>query len=152
TTTALGESDARSKAESLSHSDSRHVHGSGRCHVENPKLHAFGALPAIHAQTSRDVNRLAAICDQRPAEIVVGGAERDRIEHRAVRSPQPHPYVLVADHIGEGDAVIWQGENRLSISGTKGTSLRNDVAEFNGGARRRKGSIDQQCIVASRSF
>src|SRR5271168_5406022 len=52
--------------------------------IEHAQLHAFGALPAIDRDRSRDMQDLSAMCGQRIAKLLADCAKRNPVDNRTI--------------------------------------------------------------------
>src|SRR5207247_8998805 len=102
----------------------------GHGDVEHPKLHAFGALPTVHRERSRDMQWLAAILRQRVAELLSDRAERDAIDDRAVAGFEPHAQMRLAYLIGIDQLVCRQRNDGLRIAGAERPGPAERPGEF----------------------
>ena len=104
--------------------------------IDDAHLHALGALPAIDRETAGDVHRLPAALEQRIAELLAGGAERDRIDGRAVARAQPNANMRLPDRLRIRDGVPGQRDHRLRVAGAERPGAVDGREELEIGRRR----------------
>src|ERR1035437_8401002 len=69
-------------------------------HIDDPHLHALLALPAIDREVACRVHKAAAILEQRLAERLSGGADRDRVDDFPVAGFEARADVIFPDQVG----------------------------------------------------
>jgi hypothetical protein len=89
--------------------------------IQQAQLNTLGTLPAIDGETSGGVDAPATMFEQRFAERLVGAAEGNGIDERAIGGAQACANMIAADNIGIGQSMGRQSEHGLGIAGAEGT-------------------------------
>src|SRR5438309_8124311 len=103
--------------------------------IEQAKLHALLALPAVESEAARHVDAAPAVLQQRMAKLLPRGAEGDAVDDRAIAGAQPHTHMCLPDLLGIGDAVSGQRNHRLGIAGAERPCPRQARNQLAAGGR-----------------
>src|SRR5205809_7876513 len=83
-----------------------------RCDIEEAKLHALLALPAVEGEAAGHVHAASAVLQQGMAKLLPRRAEGDAVDDRAIAGAQAHAHVRLADLVRIGDVVGGQRHHR----------------------------------------
>src|SRR5215469_4717122 len=119
--------------------------GRGR-DVEKTQLHALLPVPAVDRERARRVHGTAAMVDERGAELLARGAERDGVDARTVARAQAHAQMRGADLVHISELMARQSQDWLRIAGAEGPSAGEQGRGLEIGGARGQRAIDREPI------
>src|SRR5215510_13513159 len=103
--------------------------GSNRGHIHQSQLNALFALPAVHCDVARGMQRLAAVFQKSPAQWLTHRPKGDGVDKFSVTGTKASANVAVANGVGVGQRVCGKGQQRLRIAGTEWSRTRQQIGE-----------------------
>jgi hypothetical protein len=103
--------------------------GSNRGHIHQSQLNALFALPAVHCDVARGMQRLAAVFQKSPAEWLTHRPKGDGVDKFSVTGTKASANVAVANGVGVGQRVPGKRQQRLRIAGTEWSRTRHQIGE-----------------------
>ena len=88
--------------------------------IEHAQLHALIALPAIDRERSRHMQGLAAIGDQRVAELLPDRSKRDAVDDGAVAGLEADAQMRLPHFIGIDQLMRRQRDDGFRIAAAEG--------------------------------
>src|SRR5581483_10222534 len=122
----------------------------GQRYVEHPQLYPLDALIAIHAERTRDMQRLPTMLGQRIAELLADRAERHAVDDCTIAGLEAQPQMGLADLIGIDELVRRQRQHRLRISAAERTGAIERSCELRRDAARGHRAVDEELVDMAR--